>query len=202
LKTEYRTKVNKTIMNWMKKSGLVALLAVLSLGSVAVPSYAQQSVRNEPGYVDLDKVGGWSEFLRRDPKIDVSVEGALMKLVAEASRIEDPELADLLQKLRGVFVRGYETPREDMERTRSHANEVGRDLLDAGWSSVIRVRNEREHVQMFARYRGDIVIGMVVLSIKEADNETMFLNIVGAIDPAQIGRIGQKFNIGTVPEWE
>jgi len=201
MKIENR-KANKKIMSWITKSGLAAVLVLLSFGSLATPASAQQSVRNELGFVDLDQVGGWSEFLNQDPKIDVSVEGALMKLVAEASRIEDPELADLLQKLRGVFVRGYDTSQGDMAGIRNHANQVGRDLVETGWSSVIRVRNEREHVQMFARYRGDIVIGMVVLSINEADNETMFLNIVGTIDPAQIARIGQKFNIGNVPEWD
>ena len=58
-----------------------------------------------------------------------------------------------------------------------------------------------EHFQMFARYRGETVIGLVVLSVDKASRETTFLNIVGNIDPAQIGRVGQKFNIGNVPNW-
>ena len=200
LKTSLRIIVTSKHMN---KSMLwrTAAFTVILIGIVAMPAFGRQNVRNDQGYIDLDRVGDWSSFLDRDPKIDVSVEGALMKLVAEASRIEDPELADLLHNLKGVYVRGYDTPSGDYERSRRHANEVGRELVDKGWSSVIRVRNEDEHFQMFARYRGETVIGMVVLSVDKASRETTFLNIVGNIDPAQIGRVGQKFNIGNVPNW-
>ena len=179
----------------------IAALTVMLIGMVVMPAFGRQNVRNDQGYIDLDRVGDWSSFLDRDPKIDVSVEGALMKLVAEASRVEDPELADLLHNLKGVYVRGYDTPSQDYDRSRRHANEVGRELVDRGWSSVIRVRNAGEHFQMFARYRGETVIGLVVLSVDKASRETTFLNIVGNIDPAQIGRVGQKFNIGNVPNW-
>ena len=181
------------------KLWLLAILTITLFSIVPNQAFAQQGVRSDPGFVDLDGVGGLNEFFNRDPKIDVSVEGALMKLVAEASRLEDPELANLLLKLKGVYVRGYETSRSESERARGHANKIGQDLVDAGWSSVIRVRNEQEHFQMCARYRGETIIGMVVLSIDVGAHETTFLNIVGNIDPGQIGRIGQKFNIGRVP---
>ena len=177
------------------------LIAFVVVGLVTPQFSAGQATRNDLGYINLDTFGGWSDVLGMEPKIDVSVEGALMKLVAEASRLEDPELAELLLGLKGVYVRGYETSKQQMGRARTHANQLGSKLIDAGWSSVIRVRNETEHVQMFTRLKGDLVTGMVVLSIDQSAGETMFVNIVGQIDPAQIGRIGQKFNIGNVPKF-
>lgn len=184
------------------KNIFIFTIVCLLIGSLTPGvASARQSVRTDPGFIDLDRVGGFDTFFSRDPKIDVSVEGALMKLVAEASRTEDPELASLLSKLKGVYVRGYETTKAESERARNHANKIGQDLVEQGWSSVIRVRNETEHFQMFAKFKGEMVIGMVALSIDVKANETTFLNIVGNIDPGQIGRIGQKFNIGNVPNF-
>ncbi len=189
-------------MNRTKKLFILTIMGFCMACLLPNQAMARQCVRSDPGYIDLDKVGGLNTFFNRDPKIDVSVEGALMKLVAEASRTEDPELANLLTRLKGVYVRGYEMSKAESERVRSHANKIGEALVDAGWSSVIRVRNDQEHFQMFARYKGEMVIGMVVLSIDVEARETTFLNIVGNIDPGQIGRIGQKFNIDNVPEFK
>lgn len=184
------------------KKYVLWLFAVMVMGFGSTQLGWAQAVRNDPGYINLETFGGWSKLLGNEPKIDVSVEGTLMKLVAEASRLEDPELAELLLGLKGVYVQGFDVSKQQMANARIHANQLGSKLLDAGWSSVIRVRNESEHVQMFTRYRGETVSGMVVLSIDGTAGETMFVNIVGNIDPAQIGRIGQKFNIGNVTQFK
>ncbi len=36
---------------------------------------------------------------------------------------------------------------------------------------------------------------MVVMSVEAGSDQAVFVNIVGDIDPEQIGRIGQKFQI-------
>ena len=43
----------------------------------------------------------------------------------------------------------------------------------------------------------DEIAGVVLMSIDRYEDETVFLNIVGDIDPDQLSRIGDKFNIGT-----
>jgi len=35
----------------------------------------------------------------------------------------------------------------------------------------------------------------VVMVLEPGEDETIFLNIVGEIDPAQIGRIGRRFDL-------
>ena len=192
--------VKKKLVNPMRM-----ILIVLALVVTALPHQAQaqnqRSVRSHPGYVNLERMGDLSDLFESDATIEVNVEGALMKLVAEASRFEDPELADLLLKLKGVYVRAYALERGFRDSATKRASEIGEELLDGGWSSVVRVRNRDEHVQMFVNYDGDFVAGMVVMTIEEGSDEAVFVNIVGEIDPAQIGRIGRKFNIGNVSDW-
>ena len=81
--------------------GLVMLMA-------ASAAWAQDDLKSDPGYVDLDQFDGWFD---EEPSIIVNIKGALLKLVAEASRYEDPELADLLHKLKAVQVRGFDLDR-------------------------------------------------------------------------------------------
>ena len=47
---------------------------------------------------------------------------------------------------------------------------------------------------------GRVIAGMVVMVVSPEDDETVFVNIVGQIDPEQIGRIGRKFDIDPLDE--
>lgn len=170
---------------------LVSLLLVLP-GAHEV--LAQSSSRTS-GFVDLERLGDLDAFFDEDPVVEVNVEGGLMKLVAAASRSEDPELADLLLRLSGVYVRGYVLEPNSLNDFDQRASRMGERLIDDGWVVVVRFREVDEVVHMYVRMSGENVDGMVVMSVEPGQQQAMFVNIVGDIDPEQIGRIGQKFRI-------
>ena len=82
------------------------VVVMLLVWSSANEATAQSSSRPS-GFVNLEELGDLDAFFDEAPVVEVNVEGGLMKLVAAASRSEDPELADLLLRLSGVYVRGY-----------------------------------------------------------------------------------------------
>ena len=51
--------------------------------------------------------------------------------------------------------------------------------------------------------KGDNIDGLVVMVVSD-DDEAVFVNVVGTIDPAQIGRIGHSFRIDALDDidWE
>ena len=173
----------------MKKLFLFSLLAVLI---IARPAEAQDDFTSDPGYIDLQTVEAW--FGER-AKVEVNIKGALLELVAEASRHEDPELADLLAKLRAVQVRGYDVTPSDFAAAEGRMQDLAQRLEAQGWDTVIRVRDEGEFVNMFVRERDGVIAGLVVMTLAPDDEESFFVNIVGEIDPKQIGRIGRTFDI-------
>ena len=172
----------------------VAALVIVCLS--AAPAVAQSGARSSEGYVDLARLGNLDELFDDDPVVEVNIEGPLLTLVAEASRYEDPELADMLSTLDGIYVRGYETRSAGFLRIAERTRRMGRELEDAGWSTVVKVSDDEESVHMYMRADERGVNGMVVMMAEQYSDETVFLNIVGDIDPAQIGRIGSKFQIG------
>ena len=180
------------------KSGLAVIAVTLLLVS---PVLGQRSVEKLSGYVNLERIGHLDDYFERQATIEVNVEGPLMRLVAAASRFEDPELADLLLKLDGVFVRGFELERSDRDAFEESASRIGDYLEDEGWSVVVKVRNRDEIVHMYVNMEDDTVVGIVVMSMEGGGDETVFVNIVGEMDPEQIGSIGRKFHIGGVRDW-
>ncbi len=183
-------------MNRTMKRFVTALLVFGALVISAGSAYAQPSQDRPDGYVNLKELGDLDRFFPRDALMEVNVEGALMRMVAAASRQEDPELADLLAGLDGVYVLGYDLGAYTLDDFDGLATGMGGELSDDGWTVVVRFRDVSENTHMYVRLAGDAVAGMVVMSVEEGSDQAVFVNIVGDIDPEQIGRIGQKFQIG------
>ncbi len=175
----------------MKKIFITLLVTGTFLGASAS---AQNKLLSDPGYVDVRAVESW---FGSEPNLEVNIQGALLKLVAEASRFEDPELASLILKLKGISVRGYNVEGMDLQSVKRQTREMGRKLESDGWETIVRVREDDESVDMYLRTVNDAIAGMVVMVIDD-DEDAVFVNIIGEIDPEQIGRLGQKFNFGSV----
>jgi len=154
---------------------------------------AQAGVERDPGYVNFADVESW---FNQEATMEVNIKGALLKLVAEASRYDDPELASMLGKLKAIQVRGYTLTPEQVDGISRHASDYSRRLEGSGWDTVARVREDDEDVHMYVKASDDAIDGLVVMVVAPGENETVFVNIVGNINPEEIGRIGRKFDIG------
>ncbi len=177
----------------MKK--LIAAILVAAAPLFLAPQASAQ-VQDARGFVDITQVESW---FSDEPTIEVNIRGALLNLVAEASRFEDPELADMLRRLKAIQVRGFDLSGVNDDLLR-RSGDLGRSLESKGWETIVRVRDDGDYVQMYLLADGDVIEGMVVLAVDEYDDEAMFVNIVGEIRPDQIGRIGRKFNIGALED--
>lgn len=178
------------------KRNLFCLIAAAILFSAAAPDavYAQNDVRADPGYLDLTSVEDWFDS---EPWLEVNIKGALLSLITEASKAEDdPELTSILSKLKAIEVRGYPLRHAMFEDIDRRTGLLAKRLEGQGWETVVRVRENEERVNVYLKSDGKTIAGLVVMVLDPSeDNGAIFVNIVGDIDPQQIGRIGQKFNI-------
>ncbi len=165
-----------------------ALLCLFAFSASA----QEQALDREPGYLDFGNIEAW---FGEEASVEVNVKGALLRLVAEASRGEDPDLATLLSRLKAVQVRVYNLTPEEAKSATLRARDLGKRLERTGWETVARVREEDEDVHMYVKSGARTIEGLMVMVLSPGEQETVFVNIVGDIDPAEIGRIGRKFNI-------
>jgi hypothetical protein len=177
---------------------LSLLLLGLLLAGLAGPARAQDRLDRDPGYLDLGTVEEWFDA---EPWLEVNIKGALLKLVAEASRYEDPELTRLLLKLKAIEVRGYPLSWSQYDAVERRTSELARTLEDQGWDTVARVRERNERTDVYLKVVDGAIAGMAVMVLEPgSDDGAVFVNIVGEIDPEEIGRLGSKFNIGPLQD--
>ena len=174
----------------MKQWILAFLLGLTCLGAQA----QQAALENSPGYVDfgaLDAVYG-------EPRVMINIGGILLKLMAAASH-EDPETAQLMSSLEGVRVNVYDTGGESAAAL-EQMHRVKGLLQEQAWQPVVQVREEGEQVQIFMKGDEQGMQGLAVMTVNE--EEAVFINILGAIDPSQLDKVMHQLNVDIDSEGE
>lgn len=168
-----------------KGKWVAAILAAL----LALPVMAQEdALKGYPGYVDFGELNSVFGV----PSVQISVGESLLGLVGSLSASEDPETAELFKRLNGVRVNVFET--ESMaEGAVDLIQDISSKLSDRGWESVVTVNSQDEQVRIFMKINEDRIDGITVMAVEE--NEAVFVNVIGDINPAQLGKVMENFDI-------
>ncbi|MFH1756116.1 MAG: DUF4252 domain-containing protein [Candidatus Latescibacterota bacterium] len=177
-------------------------LAVLLIMGFTVIACAADDYKKHPGYVDFEKMGFFGES---EAAVEVILKGSILKLVREATRDEDPELSDMINKLQFIHVQTFPVGEMDVASLNNKVKSAAKQLEKSGWEVVVRVRDKREDEQVYIYLlptnSDQIISGLVVMVIDE-DEDAVFINIVGDLDPAQIGKLGNTFGIDKLDNLE
>ncbi len=130
----------------------------------------------------------------KEPTVEISLGGALLRFVGNATREEDSDLAETLSSLRSIEIRVFDIAEGRFDRAKDQVNMIADRLTANQWEPTIKVNSEDTIVRMFMKMDGEQVTGMTVM-ILEDRSEAVFINIVGAIDPDQLGRVADKFGV-------
>lgn len=169
----------------------------LVLALAAWPAIAQTDLSAEPGFVDF---GGNAFFAEEDLDVHISVKDPMIQLVAAASRDSDPELADVLSPLKAVDVYVYKVGDNRNDDVSEEISRQAKELSGSGWSEAITIRTRAARGHVFLRMAESTAVGVAALYLDETASEAVYLNIVGAIDPLEIGRLAAKFNLDPLSE--
>jgi len=167
---------------------LVVILLVISAKPIAA-----QDITDHSGYVDFSEI---SSQLGVEADKVINIHGAMLRLVIAAARKDDPELAELLTTVDGIFVRGYRLSGLDVNLVQRQGRTLRAELERSSWEIFLKVNDRDESVQMYVKTNGLDIAGIVLISSDQRSDEMIYLNIVGNIDPEQLSLIGDKFNMG------
>lgn len=165
----------------------------LALSVLLLPAFAGQASA-QPATLDLASLDA---FFDSPPKVEVNLRGSLLRMAASASREEEPDVADLIENLRGITVRVYPLGAAQ-DGLVSRLNSFESSLQRTGWTTLVRVRpdpatGDTDDVWIYVRDEGDVFGGLAVMAIDHEDGEAAFVFIDGLIDPSQVGRLTSKF---------
>ncbi|GJM08083.1 MAG: hypothetical protein DHS20C11_03590 [Lysobacteraceae bacterium] len=156
----------------------------------AGPLLAQGS--NAPGYVEFGDLGVLSS---QPPKVEISLGASLLGFLSAATEEEDAELASTLSKLQSIRVNVFEVDAEKGDEAMQYILGVGNQLEQRGWERAVVVREEESVVHMYMMMVDGNVVGMAVMMAGGAGDDAVFMNIVGEIEPRQLGRVAAKFGV-------
>ncbi|MDH3197405.1 MAG: DUF4252 domain-containing protein [Candidatus Krumholzibacteria bacterium] len=174
-------------------AALFALLAAALLAAGPASAEKEEAVQKHPGYVDF---AGLKLFEGKEAKVEVYLREPLINLVSGFVKHEDEELYEILSRLKLVRVLVYDADDVSADQFLAASSETAKRLDKDGWERIVRVRDEDERADIYIKASKDysLIEGIVVMALDD-DDEAVFVNIVGAINPEEIGRLGEHFDI-------
>ena len=173
--------------------GLSAALIVLMLVTPASAQRRSRDAARHPGFVDGS---AFAELADDDDNvIEISIQGALLKMLSGAISEKNEELGDVLSGIVSINAVVVELGDNSADKAVRLARSTAEKLKDDGWEQIIRVRQKDDaNVVVLAHHDDDEIDGLVVLVV-EADDQLVFANIAGTIDLASLARIGMNFDL-------
>lgn len=174
------------------KRVIFLLIASAFIWYSAPHSSAQENedTKEYPGYVDFENIDIFKDI---EKKVEVSIKGPLLRFVSKASANEDPELSRLLDNLKLIKVDVFPIDKTLISEVESIINRISKELESKNWERMVRVKDNKDHVEIYNQFIGDKLSGLVVMAV--SDDDAVFVNIIGNIDPEQLGKLGDKFGI-------
>ena len=181
-------------MNFLKYS-FITLLSIVLIGSTGY-LLASSGIESKPGYAKLT-MPSW--FLT-DTKIAINLGPKCLKPVRwminrivhdHELELSEQLLLSMLQDLQGVQLRVYEV--ENNRQVFDQAiDESVATLKQKDWQTILRVREDGEHVVIMKSGNDDSISGVSVLA--STPENAVFINLMGHIDPESIAIIATSWN--------
>jgi hypothetical protein len=130
-----------------------------------------------------------------EPSVEIDLNSAMLAFVSQAAEASGTDAAGALDGLKNVRVRVYEEL-TDANAVAAFVDESSRALDRAGWQRAVYVADDEDKVRMYVKTQGQNVSGMTLMVVD--DEEAVFVNIDGTIDPAQLGRLAGMMGVEDV----
>ena len=177
--------MKSVVIKSLRLAGLLILLAL--------PAQAQE-VRLQLD--SLDKLES-----RASDTIDVTLDGALIRLALNFLNDKDPEeraVKELVMGLKGIYVKVYEFDKPGAY-TAADLDPVRAQLRSPAWSRMFGVKSKKEGENLevyMLNARGDQIGGLAVLTTE--DKELAVIQILGTIDIEKLIKLSGKLGIPTI----
>jgi hypothetical protein len=132
--------------------------------------------------------------LDAEPTVEVNMGPEMLNLLSAAASV--PGAPGSLDGVTNVRVLVYENIDESMQEVLSFVDSTATKLDADGWHAVVRVREEGEQVRVYMKPgTNGTLAGITVMVTDSGSREAVFLNVAGAIQPAQLGMIASSIGM-------
>lgn len=181
----------------MRQSILKTIVLVTAALIIAAPSLAQ--AQEAVGRLRLDSLERLSP--KAAESVNIEMDGFLIKFAGSILSDKDEEeraVKELVEGLRGVYVRSYEF-KSDGQFSEGDVAQLRAQLRAPGWSRVLDVKSrglDFGDAEVYVATAGGRVEGFALLVVEP--RELTVVNIVGSIDLDKLRQLGDRLNLPRV----
>jgi len=158
--------------------------------AVALPVMAQtDELKQLPGYVDF----GSLDSSYGEPKVEINIGPSMLGFVSALSKDSDPDTAKLLQGLKGVRVLVYKVG-DDPGAAIDRMDKIAGQLKGNHWEQIVKVNDDQDRARIFVKMGKGTMDGLIVLATDD-DDEAVFVNVLGQLDPENIGKVTHALHV-------
>jgi len=150
-----------------------------------------QKPESQPGYVPIEELG---LFPRDKLEVEINIGAPILRMIAAGARKDDPGFAAVMDGLKSIQVQVFPVKGADTGAVKTRIERAVHWLESHGWQPTVRMREQGQETYIYLKQTGDRIEGLTLLSLDPKD-EAVVINIVGRVDPAQIGELGQRLNV-------
>jgi len=166
------------------------LVLTIVLFCLAAAGWAQKP-ESQPGYVPIEELG---LFPRDKLEVEINIGPPLLRMIAAGTKQDDPGFSAVMEGLKSIQVQVFPVKGADTAALKARIDRAVHWLEGHGWQSTAKVRDQGEETYIYLKQAGDRIEGLTLLSLDPKD-EAVVINIVGRIDPAELGRLGQSLHV-------
>lgn len=145
-----------------------------------------------PGYVDL---GTFTAPANGGQFVEVNLKGNLLAMAARIAAHEEPEVGELLRGIESIRVNVVGVNDANRTELTERIQSIRSGLTTGGWERLVTVQQDKQDVGVFIKTRGADSISGVVVTVMDGNQQAVFVNVVGDINPDKLAELGEHFGI-------
>jgi hypothetical protein len=166
----------------------IAGIVVAIVGAAWLPLSAQQI--KLPAHLE-------SLSAAAEESVNVTLDGPLLRMAGRflSDDADEAKVKKLLGGLQGIYVRSFDFAQEGAYSATDLA-EIRSQIQGPEWSRIVGVKSKQSgaNVDVYLKVAADGHLGGIVVLDAEPKELTL-VNIVGTLDPQQLGELGGEFHI-------
>ncbi len=165
----------------------------LAIAAIAVGVGVNVLAGPPAGQVDFGKFtppGDGGQF------VEIQVNSNLLSLAAQVVEKQQPDAAKLLRSVQLVHVNVIGLTDGNRAELEKRVRQIRHDLDAQGWDHNVAVQDkDGQDVGVYTKTRGGEALAGLAITVIDAKDQVVLINIVGDIRPEQVAALGEKLNI-------
>lgn len=174
-------------MNTSFRSTFLAAACAVGLAFTSVSAVAA-----DPGEIDFGPLLAGAVGTKT---VEINLPEPLLAFAATIAKGQDADAAALIKDLKHIRVNVLGLDDKNRADISARVQKIRTELAAKGWLRAVNVQDNGDDVAVLIKLGNGSAIEGLAVTVLSRNNDAVFVNIVGNIDPARIAAIGERYGI-------